>query len=388
MNNSSILICTFALGCLQACAGHSIDLDQGASSAPDGTDLVGVEVTQVPESVFELAADDARVYWTTGEEVPYEGGGYIGFEVAQSCVFDHCKATSVNYGDMEPPLTIGDQDVFFTPIDPAAPGRFLDPVVGCPKAGCGAAPNEISEDAPLYPESAAADDQYFYWSSAFDIYRCPLTGCGEVPEVVAKNEATSGGLLVDGDTVFWTFSVDASDPNGETQIHSAPKDGSRPPTLIARGVALSQYVALSTNRVPFTVDATTVYWLDGSAHVQSCPRTGCDVQAPVTLVATDGAKQSLRVDATGLYWLETADLIGDWFSNAQGAAVDHVSIRFCPLTGCATDADVRVLTPDQVGQFAMSSKYLYWDEPGMLLENGTYANGDDNKRIYRLAKPE
>jgi hypothetical protein len=376
MNESSILICTLALGYLQACAGHSIDLDQGASSAPNGTDLVGVEVTRVPDSISELAADDARVYWTTGKQVPFEGA-FEEFSSAQSCVFDQCNATSVSYGDMEPPLTIGEQDVFFSPIDPISPGPF-GRLVGCPKAGCGAAPNEIFEDKRT-PESDAVDDQYFYWSSDVDIYRCPLTGCGEVPEVVAKDETTNGGLIVDGDTLFWTFPVDASDQDGESQVHSAPKDGSRPPTLIANGVS----VGPSAQVVNFSVDATTVYWLDSSSHVQSCPRTGCDGQAPVTLVATDGAKRTLRVDATGLYWLETAD---PGFGSDQDVEVD-LSIRFCPLTGCATDADVRVLTPSKVGQFAMSSRYLYWDEPWVLLENGTYAYGD-NKQIFRLEKPE
>ncbi len=365
MNNASILICALALGCLQACAGHAIDLDQGASSGPSGTDLVGVEVTQVPDLIAYLGADDARVYWTTPKTPPSDAP----ISIARSCVFDQCNATRVSYGDMEPPLTIGEQDVFFfAPMEPVSPGQ-LGRLVGCPKAGCGAAPSEIFEDTAR-TESDAADDRYFYWSSTFDIYRCLLTGCGEVPEVVAKGETTNSGLIVDGGTVFWTFSVDASDPSGESEIHSAPKDGSRPPTLITHDVSLSPDA--------FAVDATKVYWVDGSSHVQSCPRTGCDGQAPVTLVTTDGAKQSLRVDATGLYWLE--DLSSDRYDE-----VDR-SIRFCPLTGCANDADVRVLTPSKVGQFAMSSKYLYWDEAWVLENNAhDYTN---NKQIYRLTKPE
>jgi hypothetical protein len=369
MNKSSILICTLALSYLQACAGHSIDLDQGASSAPSGTDLVGVEVTRVPDSISYLGTDDARVYWTTGDE-----GDILASSVAQSCVFDQCNSTRVSYGPMRDPLTIGVQDVFFL-ADPATPPTYpFGREVGCPKAGCGAAPNEIFEDTTL-PINVAVDDRYFYWSSTLDIYRCLLTGGGEVPEVVAKGETTNSGLIVDGDTVFWTLPADTRDLNGDSQIHSAPKDGSRPPTLIANGVRVG-------SRVPFpnfTVDATKVYWVDGSSHVQSCPRTGCDGQAPVTLVTTEGAKQTLRVDATGIYWL-------GGLSSDEDVQVD-LSIRFCPLTGCAQDADVRVLTPNKVGQFAMSSKYLYWDEPWVRLENGTYINGD-NRQIFRLAKPE
>ncbi|HEY5372682.1 MAG TPA: hypothetical protein VIK01_03310 [Polyangiaceae bacterium] len=386
MNKSSILTCALAIGCLQACAGHSIDLDQGASPAPNGTDPVGVDVIQLPDSISYLGADDARVYWTTPKSVGY-AGAVLASSVAQSCVFDQCNKTLVSYGPMQPPLTIGRQDVFFASANPYPSGRL----VGCPKAGCGAAPNGIFED-PGVPEADAVDDQYLYWSSDEDIYRCPLTGCtGEVPEVVAKDETTNSGLIVDGDTVFWTFAVDASDPNGETQIHSAPKDGSRPPTLIANGVRLSP------NALNFTVDGTNVYWLDSSSHVQSCARTGCNGEAPVTLVATDGAKQALRVDATGLYWLETAapgiSSSSAWASapSERGAEVD-VSVRFCPLTGCSNDADVHVLTASKAGHFAMSSKYLYWDEPEFLPENGTYAYGDnaygDNKQIFRLAKPE
>src|SRR5665213_2412996 len=54
MNKSSILTCALAIGCLQACAGHSIDLDQGASPAPNGTDPVGVDVIQLPDSISYL----------------------------------------------------------------------------------------------------------------------------------------------------------------------------------------------------------------------------------------------------------------------------------------------------------------------------------------------
>ena len=364
MNNLSILICTLALCCLQACAGRSLDLDQGAGSPSNGTDPVGIEATQLPTSIFELNADDTRVYWST-----IASG-------AQSCIFDRCNSTTVSYGPASGPLVLGEEDVFF-PLNAHDSGLPSGRVVECPKTGCLGLPNELLDDPTVIVLSAAAvDAQYFYWPSSTDIYRCPLTGCGEVPDVVAKDETSNGGLIVDGDTVFWTFAVDTTDLNGESQIHSAPKDGSRPPKLVANGVELSHYAN-------FAVDATTVYWLDSSSHVQSCPRAGCDGQAPVTLVATDGAKQALRVDATGLYWLETADLVGDWDSGQSGV-VDHVSIRFCPLTGCANDAEVRVLTPSKVSQFAMSSKYLYWDEHEVF-SNNSYG---DSKQIFRLAKPQ
>jgi hypothetical protein len=357
MNEPSILICALALG-LQACAGHSIDLDQGAGSPSNSSAPVGVDATQIHDYILDLDADDSRVYWRTPS-------------AAQSCVFEHCGATTVSYGTAVDPITIGEQDVFFWSTSPDAPFS-TGQLVSCPKTGCGTAPIEIFEDLTAPNNvSDAVDDQYYYWPSNVDIYRCPLTGCGEVPEVVAKDETTNGALVVDGNAVFWTFRVDATNPNGGSEIHSAPKDGSRSPTLIASGVGLSPYVNLGAPGIPFiapqfTVDATTVYWLDSSSHVQSCPRTGCDGRPPVTLVATDGAKQTLRVDATGLYWLETTDLVGDWaIGVARGAVVDHVSIRFCRLTGCSNDADVRVLSPntvERVGHFAMSSKYLYSDD--------------------------
>ena len=365
MNTSSMLICTLALGCLQACAGRSLDLDQGAGSSSNGTDPVGIEATQVPTSIRELDADDTRVYWSTIASS------------AQSCIFDRCNSTTVSYGPASGPLALGEEDVFF-PLNAHDSRLPSGREVECPKTSCLGRPSELLDDPTSSVLFAAVDAQYFYWSSSTDIYRCPLTGCGEFPEVVAKDETTNGGLIVDGDTVFWTFPVDATDPNGESQIHSAPKDGSHPPKLVANGVGLAPYAVVN-----FAVDATTVYWLDSSSRVQSCPRAGCDGQAPVTLVATDGAKQTLRVDATGLYWLETADLVGDWFS-AQSGAVDHVSIRFCALTGCANDAEVRVLTPSKVSQFAMSSKYLYWDEHEVY---GNYTYGD-SKQIFRLAKPQ
>jgi hypothetical protein len=282
-------------------------------------------------------------------------------------------------------VTLGAQDVVFPTF--ANNGLLSGHVFGCPKTGCIGAPRKLLDDAtaPDYFYVVEADDGYFYWSSRTDIYRCPATGCAEVPEIVAKSETSTNGLVVDGDQVFWTFAgmrfagevgVDTNAPPWE--IHSAPKDGSRPPRVLVSGVGPS-FDALN-----FTVDATSLYWIDEAAHVQSCPRAGCDGQAARTLVATDGAKRALSVDASGLYWSETADLVGDWQSAQHSAFVNNVSIRFCPLTGCAQGADPQILTDPKVGDFAMSSKYLYWDEPNV----DAYGYPVDSKQIFRLAKPQ
>jgi hypothetical protein len=327
-----------------------------------GASPVAAEVIQLPDYVESLLADEARVYWTNGSAT------------AQSCVFDRCDATRISYGSPAWPTTLGEDDVFFpgTPFNGHADGDLLE----CPKTGCLGAPSIVLND-PTMPYGSlvvAADDGYLYWSSSVDIYRCPVTGCGEVPEVVAKGEVSTFGMVVDRDEVFWAF---ASDPNEDAEIHSAPSDGSRPPKVIASGLGPS-FSALN-----FTVDATNVYWLDGASHVQSCPRAGCGAQAPVTLVATDNAKEALRVDASGLYWLETTELVGNW-QRAQGAEVSHVSIRFCPLTGCGQGAQAQILSPDKVGDFAMSSKFLYWDQ----LDVDSHGNQGATKQIFRLAKPQ
>ena len=372
--------CLVALFWVPACGGHAIDLDASATSS-SSADPVGVETILLPDSISHLLAGDARVYWVGASETE------------QSCVFDRCSATTLNYGRAGWPVTLGAQDVVFPTF--ANNGLLSGHVFGCPKTGCIGAPRELLDDAtaPDYYFVVEADDGYLYWSSRTDIYRCPVTGCGEVPEIVAKGETSTGGLVVDGDQVFWTFApgVFESGTGGPSQpntngppleIHNAPKDGSRPPMVLVSGVGPS-YDALN-----FTVDATSLYWIDDAAHVRSCPRTGCDGQAATTLVASDGAKRALSVDASGLYWSETADLVGDWQSAQHSAIVDNVSIRYCPLTGCAQGADAQILTPSKVGDFALSSNYLYWNEPQIVRDAGghPYTHGD-SKQIFRTLKP-
>jgi hypothetical protein len=356
-------LCSLALLCVTACAGRSLDLDRGSGPSSSGAGPVAAEVIQFPDSVWALLADEARVYWTNRS-----GGG------AQSCVFDRCDATKITYGSPAWPATLGEENIFFpgTHFNGHTDGDLLE----CPKTGCVGGPRVVFND-PTMPYGnfvVAANDGYLYWSSTLDIYRCPVTGCGEVPEVVAKGETGAFGMVVDRDEVFWGY---ASDVNENGEIHSAPSDGSRPPTVIAKGLGPSR------SPLNFSVDATNVYWLDDSSHVQRCPRAGCDGQAPVTLVATDNAKEALRVDGSGLYWLETTELVGNW-QHEQGGDVNHVSIRFCPLTGCAQGADAQILTEPKVGDFAMSSKFLYWNEPEVL-GNGYHG---DSKQIFRLAKPQ
>jgi len=364
MKKLNRLVIGFTLTFLPACGGRAIDLDQGPNLGASGGAAAAGELVNLSDSIDRLDADETRVFWST------RTGS------AWSCEYDACGATKVTYGAVSSDLTLGKDDVYFVR---RMPNADLGPVVECPKSGCTGTPKVVSVDyspTRIGNLGNAVDDAYFYWSSELDIYRCPLGNCGEVPEVVAKYETTNSTLILEGDDVFWTVFADPDDINGDSVIRSAPKDGSRPPRTIATGVG-------PFGAINFAVDGTNVYWLDAWSRVQACARTGCAGQSPVTLVATPGAKEHLLVDATRLYWQETTDITGNW-TRGQGAWVDHISIRSCPIAGCAPGIDPEILTPSKVGMFAMDSKYLYWTEPEL---RGDPPFPGDSKQIFRRAKP-
>jgi hypothetical protein len=244
----------------------------------------------------------------------------------------------------------------------------------CPKAGCGGSPRLVfSDTTSLF--SVTTDADYLYWSSSYDIYRCPLGDCGEIPQFVAAGETAQKTLLVRGDSAFWTT---AGEPNADgtlsslLRIRSAPVDGSRPPETLVTADILSagwsnQFGMLGHQ---FDLDDAYIYWLDNSSNVQRCPRAGCQNAQPTTFVAGSAptSKLNLHVDASGLYWLEAA----------QG---NTMFLRYCPLTGCGSSGPT-ALTAATISNFALDSKYVYWDE----VRSTQYGDVAGN-RVHRMLKP-
>jgi hypothetical protein len=217
--------------------------------------------------------------------------------------------------------------------------------------------------------SLSADEDYAYWASESDIYRCEYSGCGPVPELVAPRQRPASKLAFQGANVYWSDHIGnpgSSGPN-PTHILYAPKDGSAPPASFS-----------PANTSGVVTDNTSVYWIDdtGSGAVLACPLAGCGAEGPVTLATHIPQHVVLAVDASGLYW------------NPDG------SIHFCPLTGCVSNAKVITaelpdpqvqdgvethLQPAGVVSFAVDDQYVYW--------TSSTPSDPDGRNIHRMPKP-
>jgi hypothetical protein len=306
-----------------------------------------MQTLAMSEGVRRFWVDDARVYWN-------------GYKL-QSCVYTDCANTQVTYGPSGEVFVQAGKDVFFTC------SYAINDLFTCPKAGCSAGPRQFLSDTTTL-NSVATDARYLYWSSTFDIYRCALADCGEIPQFVAVGE-TAQTLLVRGATAFWTTQAEPNADGTDSsalRIRSAPADGSRAAeTLVTADIVYDGVGRFGAHNNQFDVDDAYVYWLDNSANLQRCPLTGCGDAPPTTLVAGGGKKFNLHVDASGLYWQE-------------GTPENSQLLRFCTSAGCGSPGPA-TLTSASISNFALDSKYVYWDD----LESSDVPG----KSIYRMPKP-
>ncbi len=341
LTTSVLLTC-----CLQACSGRAVDLDRAsgaASAGASGDDTVLLELDPSAPMCSEILIDNTRLYW-----IDWNGD-------LDSCLKDNCAPSVTRYANvlakgiagLLPHIAVGGGYVYWFSND--------NTLYSCPTTGCGKAPTRMIQDSsfPIFVRDAlAADAGYVYWTSALDLYRCAATGCGSAPEIVEPARASDPTFSPEN--AYW---IDI-DPTGNTltwdsaknMLRTAPRDGSAPPTTMTMDV---QNVAANT---------ATVYWINSSNNVLSCPAAGCS-DPPAVLDATETSKDHLAVDDSGLFWREEPDNPG--------------AVHFCPLGECSSAA---TLTPSGVMSFAVDAQYLYWVET----EAGTASSAI---ALHRVAKP-
>jgi hypothetical protein len=341
-----LLLVAASVAGLAACSGRALILDGAPPASAVSTVDAGegvVEKIPLPDDISAFWVDDTRLYWATQ------------LEQIRSCLHEDCERTAITYGHSFGVTALGANDLYWS-----VAGEIT--VLACPKSGCKSSPTQVVQD-PYGGRGAAADGDYYYWTSAFDIFRCPASGCGEIPELVASGESATN-LQLAGSRVYWsTVRVASDDASTLTDIRSAPQDGSEPPTTVA---------TLSNAGIEFAVDTRNLYWIDRSFHVQTCPLESCARQSPTALATSDHEKGPLVVDASGLYWRE-------------GSSVSWV-VMFCPLAGCGSEP--RALSSDHLvgtwtasSAFALDSTYVYWQE----LES--VSGPVDTRSIHRMRKP-
>ncbi len=349
---SKRLSAAVALLCAAACGGKAVNLDHGAPSSTNTGDAGVTTTAQVDDQIINIWVDDTRLYWQE-----YAGS-------LRSCVYDDCKATKLTYASQTSTnITFSADDVFFL--------NWLDKLFRCSKSGCADKPTYFLQDD--FPSDtrprATADAQYFYWSSTFDIYRCPIANCGDVPDVVAARE-TGTFLQLQGSELYYSYWPDQfarTDNPRPPEIHRAPLDGSAAPVVVPLSSELPR-----SGWSSFTTDSQRVYWIGPASQILGCPLTGCsEAEPPVTLADSGTAKSAIAVDASGVYWLE---------GSLQSDPTQ--TVMFCPLAGCSASVPPRVLTPNNAARFALDATYLYWSD--FELQGGNYTSG---RVVRRVVKP-
>ena len=332
-----------------ACGGRSVDVDRANTNGGSGgtTSVDRSTRTVVDASVDEFWADDTRLYWQTHASS------------LQGCLQNDCSHTTVSYGTNGTySFAIGDEDVYWV-----AAGVNETLFYTCPKTGCSGSARTVLRDPNGVPQTLSADGDYFYWSSAFDIYRCPSAGCGATPEVVAANHTIGAPLTFQDENAYWPIptSSDSGDagaagsgaPSG---VLYAPKDGSAPVKVLSLREDSDSSQSPNTNYYSynsFAFDSQRVYWIDASARILSCPLEGCPEPGTVELASSSANRFRLSVDSVGLYWFEMAPSI-----NVAGVCGNGGALHFCAFDQCA--AGESTVLANAVYEYALGGPYVYF----------------------------
>lgn len=252
----------------------------------------------------------------------------------------------------------------------------------CPVVGCGsAAPTTISSSVSE-PLSLVVDGTDAYWmakgtsdSVVFgnSIFSCPLTTCFS-PRMVLGPQTYSmvSDLALQASTVYFrnSYQFKQCTASGcDTIFGSGPGD-------IISGVFAADSTGLysswtddglpirRTEFCPFATCRTagtplwsslpslltawqgTVYILDSSGNIGSCPNTGCsNILTP--LATNESGVSSMAVDDSGLYWIASG---GD--------------IRHCAIPDCAGGPTMLVRGQTNPVSISLSDQYIFWVNRG------------------------
>ena len=324
------------------CSGKTLDLDAPTQAAAAGASANSADVVLLSRSddpIFgQLTVDDERIYWIT--DAPR----------VQSCLKEDCAHSVVTYA--RDSLSSGDERHFTPSVSSGhvfwLGGDQSPTIYSCPRAGCKQAPFAIVRDP--FALELTSDQDYVYWASSLDLYRCSVAGCAATPEVVARGEGTHP--VFSGEDAFWISP--SSSASSARPIRRAPKDGSGTPTTVVEPTIPSN----------LRVFGDALYWI-GDDGINTCSINGCNGEPRI--VASDQVMvglydETLNVDASGAYWLDTSNVV-----------------QYCPLDGCN---QATAVTPSTAQSFALDADYVYWTD------NNPDTGGFQGLNIHRLPKPK
>jgi hypothetical protein len=324
----------FSLICLAggvACSGKSVNLDS-TSGVPGAAGSAGT--ANAPVLVFEqhgaplvneLLVDETRLYWQNQNFV------------FQGCLKTDCQNSLLTYSTTSdlngtPNIAVSAGNVFWLG-EPSHHGE----IDTCPSSGCAGEPLRLIQDPNVDLNSGLVGvDGSVYWRSTFDLYRCAASGCQAAPELVSLSAGKMPTFA--GGYAYWTSYTDTS-----LLVQRAPKDGSAPLSTVYETASTPTAMA----QLQFAVTSDTLYLVDANDRILSCPASGCDTP---NVVLDDGVafKGYVQADASGVYWLETAQTFGD----------SSTVLHFCATAGCASGSST-VAGPGVVA-YALDADSVYW----------------------------
>jgi hypothetical protein len=312
-----------------------IDVASGAAhqTGPDSAPISVVSETD-GQSAFDSAPSDVA---TEGQTTAADGCSSWPTNNGQ-CDAASCQPVTLALASAPQGVAVDSINVYWT-------NSTTGEVLSCAKTGCGGQPTVLVSSSTLHPQSiAAANSMVYYFAyksgNLGSIMSCSARNCNNQPLVLAANQSGALAIVVDATYVYWT--------EGSGQINKCGLsgcNGGSPIALVTVNTGIQGMSGLA-------VDGNYAYWSDEIGIVR-CPLSGCG-NVPVTFLAEFQA-YDVQTDGSNLYWTD----------------YNQGFLYSCPTKAGCADPIILVSGLHHPNNLVIDSTYIYWaSEDNAILRCG------------------